>query len=117
MLRMQARVCNADIRPKRGCTDLSIQTKIRFFQNYNNRTYDEQSALLESLMTLSEVGRRRDGRSDATPLRTCAVKYFIDTSNEVCRLTTIRMHFKLPSVAFEQLKNKMKNNGSAFMGG
>lgn len=77
---MQARVCNAETCPKRGCTDLSLPTKIRFYNNYHNITYDEQSALLNSLMKMSEVGRRRDG--------TCTFKYTIDDL-EVCRLTFI----------------------------
>ncbi|KAL4104233.1 hypothetical protein QTP88_019542 [Uroleucon formosanum] len=103
-----ARVCNAETCPKRGCTDLSLPTKIRFYNNYHNITYDEQSALLKSLMKISEVGRRRDGRNDATSRRTCTFKYTIDDL-EVCRLTFIDT-FQITKRRVETIQNKIKNN-------
>lgn len=105
---MQARVCNAETCPKRGCTDLSLPTKIRFYNNYHNITYDEQSALLKSLMKISEVGRRRDCRNDATSRRTCTFKYTIDDL-EVCRLTFIDT-FQITKRRVETIQNKIKNN-------
>jgi len=94
--------------PKRGCTDLSFPTKIIFYKNYHNISYDEQSALLKLLMKISEVGRRSDGRNDATLRRTCTIKYSIDDL-EVCRLTFIDT-FQIIKRRVETIQIKIKNN-------
>lgn len=59
-------------------------------------------------MTLSEFGRRRDGRHDATSRRTSTFKYFIDNI-EICRLTFIET-FQSNTCHVETIQNKMKNN-------
>lgn len=107
---MQARVCNAETCPKRGCTDLSLPTKIRLYHinNDHNITYNDQSALLKSLMKISKVGRRRDGRNDPTSRRTCTFKYTIDDL-EVCCLTFIDT-FQITKRRVETVQNKIKNN-------
>lgn len=97
-----------ETRPKPGCIDLSLQTKVKLFQSYHTFTYDEQSAFLKSLTKLSEIERHRNGRTDATSRRTCTVHYSIDNL-EVCRLTFINT-FQITRRRIETIKNKIKNN-------
>lgn len=66
-------------------------------------------------MTLSEIGRRRDGRNDATSRCTCTIKYFIDTSDQVCRLTFIDT-FQITKRRVETIQNKIKITGAYLWG-
>ncbi|KAL4126477.1 hypothetical protein QTP88_010699 [Uroleucon formosanum] len=59
-------------------------------------------------MKISEVGRRKDGRNDATSRRTCTFKYTIDDL-EVCHLTFIDT-FQITKRRVETIQNKIKNN-------
>lgn len=59
-------------------------------------------------MTLSKVGRRKDGMNDATSRRTCTIEYFIDNL-ETCYLTFIDT-FKSTKRRIETIQNKMINN-------
>lgn len=60
-------------------------------------------------MSLSEVGRRRDDRQDATSRRTCTIKYLIDNIRNM--LSNVHRNIlKCTKGHVETIQNKMENN-------
>lgn len=101
----QGRACTPRcIQP--GCVSIPYSTKLRLFNEFYSKTYNQQTAELISLIEVVDFKERRRGNTDATSRKQASGRYTID-GIPVCR-STFREVFQVTNRRCETILKKIK---------